>query len=92
MYYTLGMLDTDCVLSTIVGEGAGRGEESGALTNGVGAPFALDDLEVLNEERIRQIDSLLALIVSSGHGELRLIIKDGKYRWIVPSVSLEAAW
>ena len=93
-------------MDIMIAEGAGRGEEPGAPT-AVGAPvlFVMGDsgprdpdavvvsgLKVLNEERIRQIDNLLHLIVQSGHGELRLVVKDGKYRWVVPSVSLEAAW
>ena len=98
-------LDTLSILDIMVAEGAGRGEEPGAPT-AVGAPvlFVMDGnpqdsgaivisgLKVLNEERIRQIDDLLHLIMQSGHGELRLVVKNGKYRWVIPSVSLEAAW
>ena len=54
--------------------------------------ISVSGLKVLNEERIKQIDTLLHLVAQSGHGELRLIVKDGKYRWVVFSVSLDAAW
>lgn len=87
----------------MIAEGAGGGEEPGQPHWG-GCPslfmmeekpsgaVVITDLRVLNEDRIRQIDELLHLLVSHGHGELRLVVKDGKYRWVIPSVSLEAAW
>lgn len=50
-------------------------------------------LKVLNDARVQQIDELLHWIMAtSGNGELRLVVKDSIYRWVVPSPSLEAQW
>jgi hypothetical protein len=50
-------------------------------------------LKVLNRDRVLQIDELLYWVMTTaGNGEIRLVVKDGNYRWIVPSPSLEAKW
>ena len=59
-----------------------------AADNGNPAPGLL----VLNEKRIGQIDAMLQAVMEQGNGEVRLIVKKGRYRWVVSAVSFEAEW
>jgi hypothetical protein len=71
----------------------GRMPDADAKVHEAGESGPAPGLKVLNRDRVLQIDELLYWVMTTaGNGEIRLVVKDGNYRWIVPSPSLEAKW